>query len=111
MRHKHTIAENPGQLAGIAALAAAIGAAVAMLFTPRSGGQVRRGLKRRVTHVKEDVVQKLDGSDDELQNSKQKLQSAATIVAEDAKTTASKVTAEAKPAAKVTKPRKPKVVS
>ena len=59
MGHAHTIRENPGQIAGIAALSAAIGAITAMLFTPRTGEQVRGGIGRRARHGKDTMMDKL----------------------------------------------------
>src|SRR5437016_6317333 len=47
MAHSHSIKEYPGQLAGIALLAAAAGAVSAVLFTPRRGTEVRNELRRR----------------------------------------------------------------
>jgi len=61
MGHAHSIRENPGQLAGIAALSAAIGAITAMLFTPRTGEQVRRGIGRR----KDSMIDKMHSTKDE----------------------------------------------
>jgi len=65
MGHAHSIRENPGQLAGIAALSAAIGAMTAMLFTPRTGEQVRHGIGRRARHGKEAMMDKMHSAKDE----------------------------------------------
>lgn len=59
MGHAHSIRENPGQIVGIAALSAAIGAIAAMLFTPRTGSQARNGIKRRALHGKDTVMDKM----------------------------------------------------
>lgn len=59
MWHKHSVSDNPGQVAFIVTIAAAIGAFVAMLFTPRTGGQVRRGIVRRAGNTKSSVSGRL----------------------------------------------------
>lgn len=95
MRHRHSVTENPGQVVGIAAFAALIGAAAAMLFTPRNGSQVRSGLKRRAAHLKDEVQDHVQGVGDEAADvteaAKERLQSTASKVAKDAKSTAAKV--------------------
>lgn len=104
MRHKHSVTDSPGQLASIAALSAAIGAVVAMLFTPRSGKEVRGDLKRRAEHLKEDVQHKLEvetievddtAKDDVAKNVTERVKSTVAKVADDAKTTAAKVKTDA----------------
>ena len=110
MRHRHSITENPAQLAGVAALSAAIGAVTALLFTPRSGNQVRRGLKRRAVHIKDELADHLtstiEEAGDTADDTKERLQATASKVANDTKATATKTRAKAtpKPAAK---PRRP----
>lgn len=94
MSHRHSVTEDPVKLAGVAAIAAAVGAMVALLFTPRSGNQVRSGLKRRAAHLKDEVQDKItlvvDDSEDVVDEAKQRLQTTASKVAKDAKTTATK---------------------
>ena len=51
MGHSHAMRDNTGMIAGIAALSAGIGALMAMLVTPRTGQQVRGGIKRRAHHA------------------------------------------------------------
>lgn len=96
MRHRHSVTEDPVKVVGIAALAAAIGATVAMLFTPRNGERVRSGLKRRAASMKEKAVKTVDDMDDVNDNVKERLQTTATKVAEDVKSTTKKVTKDAK---------------
>lgn len=59
MGHSHSIKEYPGQIAGIAALSAAVGAAAAVLFTPRRGAELRRGLGRRAGGAKDTLMDKV----------------------------------------------------
>lgn len=66
MGHAHSIRENPGQLAGIAALSAAIGAITAMLVTPRTGSEARSGIKRRAIHGKDSVMDKIHSQKDDI---------------------------------------------
>jgi len=69
MGHAHSIRENPGQIAGIAALSAAIGAVTAMLFTPRTGNETRAGIKRRAAHGKDIMMDKMHSKKDEMSDS------------------------------------------
>lgn len=55
MAHAHAMKDNTGMIAGIAALSAGIGAIVALLVTPRTGEEMRGGIKRR-THSAMDTV-------------------------------------------------------
>lgn len=96
MRHRHSVTEDPLKVMGIAALAAAVGATVAMLFTPRSGEQVRNGLKRRAANMKDKTIKTVDDMDEVNENVKERLQTTATKVAEDVKSTAKKVAEDAK---------------
>lgn len=66
MAHAHTIHENPGQIAGIAALSAAIGAITAMLFTPRAGTEMRQGIKRKAAQGKETMMDKIHGKKEDI---------------------------------------------
>lgn len=95
MRHRHSVTENPGQLVGVAALAATIGAAVAMLFTPRTGTQARRGIKRRAEHLKEATHDKFDITDDTADDVSEQVQTAATKAKDAAADAKSKVDSKA----------------
>ena len=53
MAHSHSLTDYPGQIVGIAAIAAGIGAVTAMLITPRSGPQIRSNLKQRTRNMRE----------------------------------------------------------
>ena len=66
MAHAHAIRENPGQIMGIAALSATIGAITAMLFTPRTGEQVRHGIGRRARHGKDAVIDKMQSKKEDI---------------------------------------------
>ncbi len=100
MRHRHSVTEDPLKLIGIAAIAAAVGATVATLITPRSGRQVRGGLRRRAYLLRDDVrdrlLRSIDEAEDVSEEAKQRLQATATKVADDAKSTATKVADDAK---------------
>lgn len=89
MGHAHSIRENPGQIAGIAALAAAIGAVTAMLFTPRTGSQTRAGIKRRAAHGKDVMIDKMHTKKEEVSDNMEETK-------EDAKDKAADITAKAK---------------
>jgi gas vesicle protein len=77
MGHAHSIRENPGQLAGIAALSAAIGAITAMLFTPRTGSEARSGIKRRAMHGKDAMIDKIHSKKDEMSDTMEDMKSKA----------------------------------
>ena len=100
MGHRHSVTDEPLKLIGIAAIAAGIGAAVAMLVTPRNGEQVRGGLKRRATSLKDDMrdhlVKTVDDADELAHDAKKRLQTTASKVAEDTKSTARKVSRDTK---------------
>ncbi len=114
MSHKHSSAQHPVKLIGVAAMAAAIGAAVAMVFTPRTGNQVRGGVKRRATNFKKDINSRFEKEIDEVGDTatdvKERLQETATKVV--AETKASKTQAkDAVDKAKIAKPRSTRVRS
>lgn len=100
--HSHSITDNPGQLLGVTTLAAAAGAVTALLFTPRSGRQMRAGLRRRAAHMREDMMlhpQDTEVSNDvqkTMQDAKARLGETASKVTNDTKSTAKKVTEDAK---------------
>lgn len=98
--HRHPVTEDPLKVAGMVAIAAAVGAGVALLLTPRSGKQVRGGLKRRADHLKDNLqdhlVRTIDDADDTVDEAKERLQATATKVAGDAKSTARKVSNDTK---------------
>lgn len=66
MSHRHSVTEDPVKIVGIAAIAAGVGAMVAMLLTPRNGTQIRSGLKRRAATIKDEVQNKFNGSVEEV---------------------------------------------
>jgi gas vesicle protein len=89
MGHAHSIRENPGQIAGIAALSAAIGAMAAMLFTPRTGSQARSGIKRRALHGKDAMMDKMhskkEDEADTMDDMKEKAKDKKTELSDKAK--------------------------
>ena len=68
MGHSHSIRENPTPVAGIALLAAAVGAITAMLITPKRGDELRRGIGEKIGKSKEDVVNKMQNKKDDVTN-------------------------------------------
>lgn len=94
MGHAHSIRENPGQMAGIAALSAAIGAMAALLFTPRTGSQARSGIKRRALHGKDVMMDKMhtkkEDMADTMEDMKQKAKDKTADMADKAKSKTSK---------------------
>jgi gas vesicle protein len=57
MAHSHSVKEYPGQLALIAGVAAAVGAGVALLVSPKSGRENREAVKQRAASVKNKAKQ------------------------------------------------------
>ena len=92
MGHAHSVTDYPGHIAGIAAISATIGAIAALFITPRSGGQVRQGIKRRAGHMR-----------NSMKDTGEQISEAITQTKEDIKASASKTTDDAKQAAKETK--------
>lgn len=116
MRHRHSITENPGQMIGLIVASATVGAITAMLVTPRSGDQVRSGLKRRASSAKDSFQNKAetinktvddvkDGAKDTAQSSAANVTNSTKTTATNAKDDASEAAAKAKAAA--SKPNKP----
>lgn len=94
MKHRHTHNNNPGQLFGVVAVAAGVGAVVALLFTPRTGQQLRRALRRRagkVANEAEGLVER-GGAEASVttENAKQRLQDVAGEVVKATKTVTAK---------------------
>lgn len=85
MGHAHSISENPGQIAGIAALSAAIGAITAMLFTPRTGSQARAGIKRRAIHGKDSMMDKMQAKKEDMADTMQDTKDKARDIKDQAK--------------------------
>jgi gas vesicle protein len=100
MRHRHSVTEDPVKVAGIAAIAAVIGAVTALLFTPKNGDQVRNGLKRRANNLKDDVQQHFDLQGDDAEETaeeiKARMKSTTNKIADDTKSTVRKVGKNAK---------------
>lgn len=66
MGHAHSIRENPGQIAGIAAISAAVGALTALLVTPKTGSQARSGIRRKALHGKDTLMDKIHSNKDDV---------------------------------------------
>lgn len=52
MAHTHSMRENPGQLIMVAGLAAAVGAATALLTAPKKGSEMRSMIKEHAQNMK-----------------------------------------------------------
>ena len=83
----HTIKDYPGQMAGLAAFSALIGAFAALLVTPRRGDEVRHGLKRRGILAKDTMKHKVAElrSSDKIDQAADKTKSAVDKTANRAK--------------------------
>ena len=86
MAHSHSVREYPGQIAGIAALSVMVGAASAILFTPKRGTEVRRDLKRRTMIMKK----RLQKSQSSMRKAKRPTRSAASATRRSASSTRAK---------------------
>ena len=91
MSHKHDT-DQTAQIITVAAVAALVGAATAMFLTPRTGEQVRGGIKRRAHHAANSAKSRLHGDEDTdlediIEAVRERLQNAADDAAEQAKTT------------------------
>lgn len=80
--HSHTDNEKP-QLAGIAIIAAAVGALTALLLAPRAGKETRREIRDRLAATKADIKTRLGEAGtaigDEAKNVADSLNDAATL--------------------------------
>lgn len=104
MPHKHSITDNPQELAGVAALAAAVGAFMALLFAPRNGWQTRQAIRRRAKLMKNDVQDHLHKAEDAVSEVAEDARSSAVDSVSEAKTTADKVVSTAAKSAKKATP-------
>ncbi len=59
MRHHSHLNDDKPQLAGIAVLAAAVGALTALILAPRSGSETRREIRNRLALTKADILTRL----------------------------------------------------
>lgn len=100
-RHRNqSVTNDPVKVIGIAAIAAAVGATVAMLLTPRSGSQVRGGLRRRAHRLGDSAhdrfVRTIDEAEDATDDAKEHLQNTLDKAIKDAKATTRKVSTDTK---------------
>ena len=104
MSHRHT-PEQATQIVTIAAVSAIIGAATAMLVAPRTGKQVRGGLKRRVELMADQAKSRFtnDDLDDIIEAVHERLQTVADEAAAEAKTATDNVADETKTVKKTIK--------
>lgn len=99
----HSVKDHPKEVAGIAAGGVLIGAASAMLLTPRRGSEVRSGLKRR-GRLARHTMQRMAAREKEVmkdaagraQSTAVKVKQDAVETARDAKTAAKDAKADAK---------------
>lgn len=93
MSHSHSIKQYPGQMAGIVAAGAAIGAGVALLLAPKSGADTRKQLKAQVAGMKQKMQSSNFGAKvgDTAEKSADKIKATATDVKTGAKSAAREV--------------------
>lgn len=96
MAHSHALRDNTGMIAGIAALSAGIGAVAALLFTPRTGEQVRSGLKRRAHNTMDTMSDKMHSAKDTADDMADSIKDNAKDMAENNKQAAQNVTRTAR---------------
>ena len=87
MSHSHSITDYPGQIVGIAAISAAVGAVTAMMLSPRSGQQIRSGIKNRAVDMKDRLGRTQSDMSDSLENAQDRLADTFDKVKTDAKAT------------------------
>jgi gas vesicle protein len=94
MAHAHSIMDNRGQVMGVVAFSAAVGAMAALLFAPRSGGEARKMIGSRVKIMKQKAQRAKDTGSDATENmqgtmgtAKSRLKDTAEKVRGDAKQT------------------------
>lgn len=95
MAHSHSITENPGQLTGVIALSAAIGAITAMLVTPRTGDQVRGGMKRRAMMMKDKMRDRKEDMTETMQDKAEEIKDSAATAKQRTRKTAQQLKDEA----------------
>ena len=80
--HSHSDNDKP-QLAGIAIIAAGVGALTALLLAPRAGKETRREIRDRLAATKADIKARLSEAGtaigDEAKNATENLNDAATL--------------------------------
>ena len=83
MRHHSHSNDDKSQLAGIAVLAAAVGALTALILAPRSGSDTRREIRNRLALTKTDIRTRLKAAKtvarDEASNAADALDDAVTV--------------------------------
>jgi gas vesicle protein len=88
MGHTHSVTDYPGHIAGIAAISATIGAIAALFVTPRSGDQVRAGIKRRAGHMHSSMKDTGEQMSETIATKKDDIKDTANKIKDDAKQTA-----------------------
>ena len=98
--HTHTVRDNPGQLTGVIMLSAAIGALVAMMFTPKRGQEMRASAKGKARTMVDTMKRNKGKFPHSMQNAADKLADTASDASDRAKSTAAKVKDDTKSTAK-----------
>ena len=83
MRHHSHLDDDKPQLAGIAILAAAVGALMALILAPRPGSETRHEIRNRLTLAKADIKSRLKAvktvASDEAKSAKDAVGDAVTL--------------------------------
>jgi gas vesicle protein len=90
MAHSHSVKQYPGQLAGILAIGAAVGAGAAMLFAPKSGAETRRQLRGHMDTMKFKMQKKAKPVSYKTDEGVERMKAAASKLKTQSKDTADK---------------------
>lgn len=103
MAHSHSIKQYPGQMAGIIAFSAAVGAGIAMLVSPKSGAENRDKIKQYMNEMKTKAEQGKNSTTSKFKAKTDKSSSSSTSTQEETrqrksatKTTAKRPVADSK---------------
>jgi gas vesicle protein len=91
MAHQHSVNDSPAQLAGIAALSAAVGALTAIIFMPRSGSETRHQIRQRARNIRSTVQNRQDVAVDTSSESTDRLAGTMGAARQRAKSTFKKI--------------------
>lgn len=103
MAHSHSIKENPAQVILIAGLAAAAGAATALLTAPKKGSDTRADIKARVQSLKHRNDRVFKSEKEKTQKIANRVMTIGSKVKEDTKSTSRHAKTAARDAKKDTK--------
>src|SRR4051794_31903231 len=114
MSHSHSVKEYPGQIAGIAAIATAVGAVGGLLMAPKRGAETRKQIRSKATMMRgkmKDAAQKdkklatkaTDRAASTMKAATGRAKDTASKVKEDTKATSKEVKSDMKQNARETK--------